>query len=170
MPQPLYKVLNQASPTGNTLAAGQATVASTTKTHIQLLHPSAMMNVVAWGVAFNQSAAGTPVVCELDTTTTVAATVTAYVANDISLYNTPGGNTPGLTLSTTGSGFNASAEGTVVAPVRVGDVQEAQPTSNQWYQWPLGQEFVVPSTNVLRVRINATAAYNVIAWVVFGIG
>lgn len=168
MAQAYYKVLNQASPTGNTLAAGQTTTTST-KTHIQLLHPSLAMNVIAWGVMFNQSAAATPVTCELSTTTTVAATVTAYVANDVQLYNMPFGNTPGLTLSTSGSGFNASAEGTVVAPVRVGDVQLVQPTNNQWYQWPLGQEFVVKAADVLRVRINSGTSYTCLCWVIFGL-
>lgn len=168
MAQALYKVLNQASPTGNTLAVGQSTT-TVTKTHIQLVHPTAAMNIVAWGIAFNQSAAATPVTCELSTTTTVAATVTAYVANDVTLYNMPFGNTPGLTLGTAASGFNATAEGTVVAPVRVGDVQLVQPTNNQWYQWPLGQEFVVQAGNVLRVRINSGTGYTALCWVVFGI-
>lgn len=167
MAQQYFKVLNQASAT--TTAPVGLTTGTATKTHIQLLHPTAGMNVIAWGVSMNQSAAATGVVCELCTTTTVAATVTAYVANDIALFSTPGSNTPGLTLSTTGSGFNSSSEGSVVAPVRNGDVGYIQPTNDYFYQFPLGQEFYVAATNVLRVRITSGVSYTALAWVIFGL-
>src|SRR5487761_937469 len=116
MPQATYRVYNGASP--GAAAGAKATTGTSVKTMLQLLHPSLPLSVIEWGISFDGSAAATPIECELGHTTTVAATVTAFVANDVTLYTDPAANVPGLTLSTTGSGYTASAEGTVVAPVR----------------------------------------------------
>ena len=121
MSRPLYKVNNGASAT--TAPTAKVSTTTSTKTLIQLLQPSYQLSVVEWGISFDGTSAATPIECELIHTTTVAATVTAYAANDVSLYTDPLANTPGLTLSTSGSGFSASAEGSVVAPVRTGDYQ-----------------------------------------------
>jgi hypothetical protein len=168
MSRPLYRVQNGPSPT--TAPTPKIATGTSTKTLLQLLHPSDALIAVAWGISFDGSAAATPVECELIHTTTVAATVTAYVANDVVLFSDPLANTPGLTLSTSGSGYTASAEGSVVAPVRVGDYQLVAP-SNQWaYQFPLDQEFVVPAAGVMRVRVTAAATVNANCWVDFAIG
>jgi hypothetical protein len=127
------------------------------------------MNVVGWGVSFDGTTAAVPVQCELIQTTTVAATVTAYVANDITLYTDPLGTASGVTLGTTSSGYNASAEGTVVAPVRIGDYQLVAPTNGYPYQFPLDQEFEVATGGILRVRLTAPAAVNCTAYVLFGL-
>lgn len=168
MPQALYRVYNGASPAA---AAGvKVTTGTAVKTMLQLLHLSLPLSVIEWGISFDGAAAATPIECELIHTTTVAATVTAYVANDIALFTDPGGSVPGLTLSTSGSGFTASAEGTVVAPVRIGDYQLVAPTNQYVKQFPLGQEFNVPAAGVLRVRVTAAAAVNALCYVVFAVG
>lgn len=168
MSRPLYRVYNGASPAA---AAGvKITTGTAVKTLLQLLHPTLALSVIEWGISFDGSAAATPIECELIHTTTVAATVTAFVANDVTQFSDPSANTPGLTLSTAGSGYTASAEGTVVAPVRIGDYQLVAPTGQYVKQFPLDQEFVVPSAGVLRVRVTAAAAVNALAYVVFGIG
>lgn len=128
------------------------------KTILQVLHPSLGLIVTEWGVSFDQSTAQAPVTAELCHTTTVAATVTAAVANDVTQYTDPSANAPGLTLSTTGTGYNASAEGTVVAPVRSGDLVQLPPSAPYYKQLPEGQEFNVPAGGVLRIRITAAVA------------
>ena len=168
MSRQLYRVENTASPAA--AAGAPVTTGTSVKTLLQLLHPSMTLSVVEWGISFDGSAAGTPIKCELIHTTTVAATVTAFGANDVVLFTDPTGNTPGLTLSTSGSGFTASAEGTVVAPVRVGDYEQVAPTNQYLKQFPLDQEFVVPAAGVLRVRVTAAAAVNAVCHVLFGVG
>jgi hypothetical protein len=134
------------------------------------LHPNNAISVVEWGISFDGDAAATPIECELIHTTTVAATVTAFVANDVTLLSDPLGNVPGLTLSTSGSGFDSSAEGSVVAPVRVGDYQLVPPSTGYLKQFPLDQEFVVPAAGVLRVRVTAGTAVNAVCYMTFGVG
>jgi hypothetical protein len=166
--RPIYRVQNGPSPT--TAPTTKVTTGTSTKTMLQLLQPSYALIVIAWGVSFDGSAAATPIECELIHTTTVAATVTAFVANDVTLYSDPLANVPGLTLSTSGSGYSASSEGSVVAPVRVGDYQLVAPSNQYVYQWPLDQEFVVPAAGILRVRLTAAAAVNATCWVDFAVG
>lgn len=168
MSRPLYRVSNGPSPT--TSATAKVTTGTSAKTMLQLLQPSYQLSVVEWGISFDGSAAATPIQCELIHTTTVAATVTAYVANDVVLFTDPLANTPGLTLSTTGSGYTSTSEGSVVAPVRVGDYQEVAPSNQYLKQFPLDQEFVVPAAGVLRIRVTAAAAVNCTCYVVFGVG
>jgi hypothetical protein len=169
MAAPIYRVHNGPSPT--TSAAPKVAVANGSKTMLQLLHPNNAIRVIEWGVDFDGTSLSTPIVCELIHTTTVAATVTAYVANDVTLLSDPLGNTPGLTLSTSGSGYTATAEGSVVAPVRVGDRQDVAPTNQYVKQFPLGQEFVVPAGGILRVRITGTGTSpNCSCYVVFSVG
>jgi hypothetical protein len=168
MSSPLYRVSNGASP--GAAAGVKVTTGTSIKTLLQLLHPNNAIRVVEWGISFDGFAAATPIECELIHTTTVAATVTAYVANDVTLLTDPAANVPGLTLSTTGSGYTASGEGSVVAPVRIGDYQLVAPTNQYLKQFPLGQEFVVPAAGVLRIRVTAAAAVNAICYVTFAVG
>ena len=168
MPQAIYRVYNGPSPAA---AAGpKVTTGTAVKTMLQLLHPSLPISVIEWGISFDGSAAATPIECELIHTTTVAATVTAFVANDITLLSDPAASVPGLTLSTTGSGYTSTGEGTVVAPVGVGDYQLVAPTNQYLKQFPLGQEFNIPAAGILRVRVTAAAAVNCICYVTFAVG
>lgn len=138
----------------------KVTTGTAIKTMLQVLHATDDMRVVKWGISFDGSAAATPIEVELCDTGTVAATVTACVANDITLFSNPGGATSGLTLSTTGTGYTATGEGSVVAPVRSGATVLIAPT-NSYDEWlPLGREFEIPATHCLRIRVTAAAAVN----------
>ncbi len=162
----VYQVRSGPSVTGTTPVVQQSLTATTTKTLIQLYHPNNTLRVVSWGVEFSTPLV-TAAVCELCTTTTVAATVTAYVANDVTLFSDPLANVPGLTLSTSTSGYNASAEGTIVAPVRQGSTHLVY---SSWFeQFPLGREFEVAAATVLRVRATSPTAVTsgVHAFVIF---
>jgi hypothetical protein len=164
----IYRVHNGASAAA--AAPVKVTTGTSIKTMLQLLHPSQDLVVVEWGVSFDGVTLGTPIPieCELIHTTTVAATVTAYAANDITCLNNASGAAPGLTLSTSGSGYTSSGEGTVVAPVREGDLQFVQPLNNYLHQWPLAQEFQVPAAGVLRIRLTpVTTAVNCYCYVNF---
>jgi hypothetical protein len=170
----LYKVNNGAS------AAAAAPVKQTTlavvHTMLQVLHPNQPLCIVEWGISFDGSAAAVPIECELIHTTTVAATMTtALVANDVTAYNgvaDAGVTGGGLTLTTTGTAFSTAAvtEGSVVAPVRTGDLQLVAPTNQYVKQFPLGQGFWVPAAGVLRVRTTAPVAVNAYCYVIFGVG
>lgn len=167
----LYKAHNGAS----AAAAAPVKVATGTsiKTMLQILHPTQPLAVVAYGISFDGSTASTPIEVELCDTGTVAATVTAFVANDITPFNGPSDasvTAAGLTLSTAGSGYTASAEGSVVAPVRDGDLQLVAPSNQNVYQFPLGQSFWVPAGHILRIRVTATASVSAYAWIIFGVG
>ena len=99
----LYKVLNSAS------AAAASPVKQPTgtgiRTMLQLLHATQGMQVVEWGCSFDGFAAALPVEVELCTTGTVAATMsTAFVANDVTIFDGPAdanvASAGGLTLTT----------------------------------------------------------------------
>jgi hypothetical protein len=146
------------------------TTGTSTTTLLQVLHPNNAISVVEWGISFDGDAAAVPIQCELIHTTTVAATVTAAVTNSITLLTDPLGNVPGLTLSTTGTGYTSTGEGTIAAPVRVGDYQQVAPSNQYIKQFPLDQEFVVPAAGVLRIRVTAAVAVNAVCYITFGIG
>lgn len=168
----LYRVNNGAS-AGAAAPVKAAVNASGIKTMLQLKAAGAGLMVVEWGISFDASAAATPFEVELCDTGTVAATVAAFVANDITAYNSPpdaGVSNGGLTLSTTTSGYTATGEGTVAAPVRSGDLQLIAPTNQDLKQFPLGQGFWVPATNYLRIRVTAASAANCYCYVIYGIG
>ncbi len=168
MPQALYRVNSGPSPT--TAPTAKLATGTATTTLLQLTHSTLPLSVVEWGIAFDGSALATPVECELIDTGTIAATVTAFVANDVTQLTDPGGTAATINLGTAASGYNASAEGSVVAPVRVGDYQLIDPATGFLKQFPLGQEFNVVPGHMLRVRVTAAATVNAIAYVVFAIG
>jgi hypothetical protein len=135
------------------------------ETHLQIL-PLAPLRVLEWGISFDGSAAATPIRCELIHTGTVAATVVAHVAAGVQPYNDPNITAAPVTLSTAGTGYNASAEGTITA-TRYGDLQLIAPTNQYVKQWPLGEEFQVPANGVLRVRTTSTASVGCYCYVIF---
>lgn len=168
MPQALYRVFNGASP--GAAAGVKVTTGSAIRTLLQLYHATLPLSVVEWGISFDGDAAAVPIECELIDTGTIAATVTAYVANDITSLTDPGGTAATIGLSTTESGYTASAEGSVVAPVRIGDYQLVAPSNQYLKQFPLGQEFNVVPGHLLRVRVTAAVAVNAVCYVTFAIG
>lgn len=152
----------------------KVTTGTSVKTLLQVLHATIPLVVVEWGISFDGIAAAVPIECELCDTVAIAATVTAAVANDVTTMNGPidsgTSSAGGLTLSTTGTGYTSSGEGTVAAPVRSGDLQLVAPTNQYVKQFPLGQGFYVPPTHVLRIRVTAAAAVNAYCYVVVGLG
>lgn len=121
--------------------------------------------IKAWGISFDGSAAATPVACELLSTGTVAATVTAHVAAGVQPWQ-PGGVVPVSTvsLSTSATGYTASAEGTITES-RHYDLQYIAPTNQYVMLWPLGDEPMVDAGDLLRVRVTAGTAVNAYCWI-----
>jgi hypothetical protein len=96
----------------------------------------------------------------------VAATVTAYVANDLTKFSDPNQAASILTLGTTASGYTATAEGTITA-TRTADVHLIDPVANYVWAWALDQEFRVNVSKFLRIRVTAPAAVNALCWILW---
>ena len=161
-----YRAYNGPAPT--TAAQAAVTTGTAIKTMLQLLTTStATIEVTAWGVTMFGAAAAAGPQWELVTTNTVAATVTAHVSAGLVPMNAQALDvgSQALTLSTTGTGYTATAEGTVSGTLREFDTQPVQPTGIYIFQRPLGAEWYVPPSTILRVRVTAAAAVNAICWV-----
>lgn len=161
-----YLVANGAMPT--TAALPKVTTGTAIKTMLQLATSAGNpIWVESWGIGFDGSTAATPIQCELIETGAVAATVTAHGSTGVmNLDVVTDGGASTLTLGTAATGFTASAEGTITA-TRYGDLQLIPPTSGYVRDFPLGREFFVPPSKILRVRVTASAAVNCWCWVVF---
>jgi hypothetical protein len=158
-----FKIFNGPSPT--TAAQVAVTTGTSIKTLLQI-KPTKLGKIIAWGISFNGSAAATPIVCELLETGTVAATVTAHV--DAGLVKLGGSDqTVGsdfMTLSTTTTGYTSTSEGSITVS-RMFDCQFVAPTNQYIYQFPLGQEPIMLTTNYTRIRVTAPAAVNAYCWI-----
>lgn len=162
---PLYLFQNGAMPT--TAAPVKVTTGVAIKTLLQVSAKSGVMGkVVEWGISFDASAAATPIEVELVETGTVAATVTATVAADITALNPndPAPATGFVTLGTANTGYTASAEGTITT-TRELDFQLVAPTNQYVKQFPLGREPQFGNGNMLRIRVTAAAAVNAYCYV-----
>ena len=163
-----YIIFNGPNPTSASFAPVTTGTAIKTLLQVKSGYAAILPKVVEWGISFDGFAAAQPIIVELLTTGTVAATVTAHVAAGIQNLN-PKGVTPTtgnpFTLSTTGTGYTASAEGTVTA-TRLLDVQHIAPTNQYVKQWPLGREIAFDPANYLRIRVKAAAAVTAICYVV----
>ena len=163
----LYKVYNGPSPT--TAAQVAVTTGTAIKTLLQIKLGAAVpkAKIMAWGISFDGSAAATPINCELIETGTVFATVTAHVAAGIVKMGDPNDIDPTTSIfsvSTTATGYTATAEGTITAS-RVFDAELVAPTNQYILQWPLGREPVVNLGTSLRIRVTAGAAVNALCWI-----
>jgi hypothetical protein len=164
----LYLIANGPMPT----TAAQAALATGTaiKTLLQI-KPFNLCKIVEWGISFDGFAAAAPIKCELLETGTVNATVTAAVDADCTKYsdvNAAVASIAGLTLGTTATGYNASAEGTITA-VRMFDVQFIAPTNQYVKQFPLGREPEITIGNIGRIRVTAPAGVNAYCYVIVDI-
>lgn len=160
---PLFLLSN--GPMQTTAAFAAVTTGATIKTLMQV-KPSATViaKIVEWGISFDGSAAATPGKVEL-IETDVAATVTAYVANDITKLDSDalsGGDptTNLIQVGTTSSGYTATAEGTITAVRNLAGPQFIAPTSQFVMQFPLGQEPVIQINKFARIRVTFGAAVN----------
>ena len=161
----LYTAWNGPGPT--IAAQVPVTTGTAIKTLMQLSTPAtANLYIVEWGISFDGFAAATPIRCEL-LSCTGAATVTAYVAADITLLTDPLGPASTLTLGVSNGGYTASGEGTPAA-VDVYDAQFIAPTSQYIKQYPLGREPQCAASRFVRIRVTAAAAVNAYCYIVWG--
>jgi hypothetical protein len=164
----LYLIGN--GPMQTTAAFAPVSTGATIKTLLQL-KPSATipLKIVEWGVSFDGSAAATPGKVEL-IETDVAATVTAFVASDITKldgvgdYGDPTTNL--IQVGTAASGYTASAEGTITAVRNLDAPQFIAPTSQFIKQFPLGREPLVQVSKFARVRVTFGTAVNAYAYMI----
>lgn len=136
------------------------------KTLLQLVAPaSGKFTVIEWGYMFD-SAPANPVDLDLVETGSVAATVTAHVAGSLHRYGDTQATSQLQIGSTTLSGYNASAEGTITATRLLGARRENGIWSSQ--PLPLSREPEVWNGNVLRLRAapSTAAAVNLKAFIV----
>lgn len=162
----LYSAYN--GPMVTTAAPVKVTTGTAVKTLMQISTSSTMaLEVIEWGISFDGSAAATPGVCELVDTVAINATVTAYVANDITKLS-QGANAlaSGITLGTANSGYTSSAEGTITATRQL-DTQLLPPTAPYIKQFPLERGPEVLASEFLRVRVTFGTAVNALCYVVW---
>lgn len=160
----LFKAYNAAAPT--TAQITPVTTGTAIQTMLQIATPSTKaIKVKSWGISFAGSAAGQGIGCEL-IQTDVAATVTAHVAAGVFPFDNASGEASLMTLGTSATGYTASAEGSITA-TRLGDFRQIQPTNDWSYDFVLGQEFHVPVSKFLRVRVKAAVAVSAVCWCVW---
>lgn len=143
----------------NALTAPLAAVSvssSTTKTLLQIVPASNQkIRIIEWGYTFT-TAPTNNVQFELIETGSVAATVTALGSSSVVAYNDATGGTTGIQMSTSASGYTATAEGTITS-TRLLDYQY----ENGLYfkkQFPLGREPEIGTGKVLRIRATTGAS------------
>src|SRR3954471_21166433 len=116
-------------PPPTTAAQQKVTTGTAIKTMLQVAVPTTRaIHVIEWGISFDGSAAGTPITCELIETGAVAATVTAHTTATVNQFDSNDGLLSLMTMSTTATGYTASAEGTITT-TRPLDVQQIAPSS-----------------------------------------
>lgn len=153
-------------PPPTTAALTPVTTGTAIKTLLQIATTSSTeLRISEWGISFDGSSAATPIKVEL-IDTNVAATVTAHSTSTVISHNDTGTVASKLSMGTTGTGYTATAEGTITAS-RLLDYQQIPPTGLYVKQWPLGLEPEVAVSRFLRVRVTATAAVNAVCYVVW---
>lgn len=152
-------------PMPTTAAAAMLATGTAIKTHQQIAAPaSTALQVVAFGVEF-ANALVAPATIEL-IETNVAATVTAHAASGVQPYDAESiGGTSVVTLGTTATGYNASAEGSITA-TRIAK-EKILPIGSFGYEWEwsLGREFTVQRGAFLRLRITTSTTVNAYTWI-----
>ena len=136
----LYEISN--GPMQTIAAPVSVTTGTVIKTMLQVkLGTQNKGKVVEWGISFDGSAAAAPIKCELIETGTVFATVTASASADITKFGDPNDvdpTTSNIILTTTGTGYTSTAEGTITT-TRTFDAQLIAPTNQYVKQFPLGR-------------------------------
>ncbi|MEU3527573.1 hypothetical protein AB0E62_27505 [Streptomyces sp. NPDC038707] len=162
-----YKCWNGPMPT--TAAQQKVTTGTSIKTMLQIATPSTrQIQLIAWGFTLDgvPSAAGQVELIQTD----VAATVTAHVASGVQPLD-PNAPASLMTLGTTGTGYTATAEGTVTA-TRTFDANLVPGTAgatdiNYLYQWMPDERPIVAVSRFLRVRATFGGAVNMSCFVVW---
>ncbi len=149
-----------------TAAAPTAVTTGTSiKTMLQI-KPLVPLWVVEWGYFFD----GTPSDIKIELIEVdVAATVTASVEADITKVGAVADATAtgaiNLTLSTSGTGYTSSNEGSVTA-VRNLDGPQISSLKSFIKQFPLGERPMIQIAKFGRVRVTAAAAVNMLTYIV----
>src|SRR5579859_3856386 len=152
----LYLLQNGANPT--TAALPKVTTGTSIKTMLQFKASATIQaKIVECGASFDGSAAATPGEVEL-IETDVAATVTAFVAADITKYDSDalmGGDptTNLIQVGTTSSGFTATSEGSTTVTRALDGPQLIAPSNQFVKQFPQGREPVVQISKFARIRV-----------------
>ncbi|MFJ6667408.1 hypothetical protein [Streptomyces sp. NPDC091383] len=162
-----YKIFNGAMPT--TAAQPKVTTGTAIKTMLQIATPSTrQIQLISWGFTLDAvpASAGQVELIQTD----VAATVTAHVAFGVQPLD-PNAPASLMTLSTTGTGYTATAEGTVTA-TRTFDANLVPGTAgatdiNYFYQWMPDERPIVAVSKFLRVRATFGAAVNMTTFIVW---
>lgn len=161
----IFRIWNGAGPT--TAVLPQIATGTNIKTMLQALGATGViLNVKAWGVSMNASAAAEGVQWELIETTTVAATVTAHIEAGLVPMNQAALNATGASyfnLGTEATGFTSSAEDTVTAS-RLLDSAIIQPTGERAWEFSLGNGREISAVSVVRIRCKAVTTVNAICW------
>lgn len=155
-------------PMQTTAAFATLSTGAAIKTLLQV-KPIVPVKIFEWGVSFDGSAAATPGKIEL-IETNVTATVTASVAADITAYDQEAIalNSPStlFTLSTSGTGYNASVEGSTTAVRNLAGPQLIAPTNQFIQQFPLGREPTLQAAQFGRIRVTFGAGVNAYAYMI----
>ena len=156
----IYRMYNGAMPTTAKLAA--VSTGTGIKTLLQV-KPSATKTakIKEWGFKCSAPASAALAVIEL-LQTDVAATVTAFVANDIHKIDHDamlGGDptTNLIQVGTTSSGYTASGEGSITAVRLFDHLLNTLPSTNGYEfvkQYPLGTEPVIEIAKFARIRVH----------------
>lgn len=146
-----------------TAAPTAVTTGTSLKTMLQV-KPTTNIAVIEWGYSFTTIPTAV-VTCELITTGTVNATVTAFASGDVGKYDDAGAPATALSLGTAASGFTASAEGTVTTSrLLAGRAEWGQGFAQQF---PLDREPGVQANDILRIRMTTATAVSALCYIVF---
>lgn len=154
-------------PMATSAAQQKVTTGTSIKTMLQIATPSTrQIQLISWGFTLDAvpSSAGQVELVQ----TNVAATVTAHVAAGVQPLD-PNSPASLMTLSTSGTGYSASAEGTVTA-TRTFDANLVPSVAgstdiNYVYQWMPDERPIVAVSSFLRVRATFGGAVNMTCWV-----
>jgi hypothetical protein len=160
MAAPTYITWNGAT---SALTAATASVATgtTIKTMLQIKSGTPKMRIIEWGYSFD-TAPSVKVNVELVETGTVFATVTQGV---VATYNDVTGPASQAVLSTSGTGYTASAEGTVTATRLLAYQEELGSSFKQ--QFPLGREPEINGGSSLRIRVTTGTTINMTCYIIW---
>lgn len=147
-----------------TAAPSGVTTGTAIKTMLQV-KPLVPLWVVEWGYCLDGSPSDIKVeLIETD----VAATVTSYAEADVTKLGNPDDSGQAaivMTLSTSGSGFTSSSEGSITA-VRNLDGPQISSLKAYQKQFPLGERPKIQVAKFGRIRVTAAAAVNMLCYMV----
>jgi len=158
----IYQVVNSAVST----AAAPPTPVTTGTSIKALLQFATSANreatILSHFVTFDGYAAALPIKYELIGHASGAATVTAFVAADISKWSDPNSVASAITAGTSASGYTASAEGTAVT-LRQLDFQLIPPTSGAYFDYDETRAPEIAVSTFARQRVlNGGTAVNAV--------